>query len=481
LRSWADIGIAAAYLQGTGEGVGTREVEPEHGYGWLGAVIPADAKRFRVADKALAAVLTEAGAELVGARPDVEIAPIPKLRGDAALSIAVLGTPPRPGRPFPVRVLRRLVASLLVRLQAWRARRVLRRLGQTQLSTALWDHETPVRSTVRQGHLRARLIERFPQRALVIAASAPRTRTLFDEVLAAAGRATGAGVVAAGRPSVRAELLIADTNAGILRIAVGAGRDQIARQNAALASLRGTDLPAVVRDRLPRILASDRCGICDWALESKLAGSRPGAALSGTLRHDCVDFLVALHSVNPTAAEPGSLRDQADVVVKACTVEEEEVVRTVANRLELELAGLPRGFVHGDFFHGNLLEKNGRLTAVIDWDSAGPGRLPVVDLLHLQHVTDEFADVDWGPRLVERLLPWARAGGDDVVHAYSEQLGLSIDAEQLEALVLAYWLDYVSFQLKSHPHRFEQARWLDANVRRVVQGLADDEILRRKA
>ena len=171
---------------------GADGAEPERGHGWLGAVIPADARRFRVADAALAAVLGDAGAELAADKPDVEIAPVRELRGDAPLAIAVLGRPARPGRPLPVRVIRRVTASLRVRLSARRARRTIRRLGHATVQILMWDHEMVLRSATAGGALsRSRIIEYLPQRALVIGAGSRPPRTLLDEALAEASQATG--------------------------------------------------------------------------------------------------------------------------------------------------------------------------------------------------------------------------------------------------------------------------------------------------
>jgi hypothetical protein len=99
--------------------------QPEVGYGWLAAVIPADARRFRVADPALAAVLTDAGADLIGDSLDVEIGAVRELRGDAAVSIALLGRPARAGGPPPVRVVRRLAKSARARLEMRRSCRAV--------------------------------------------------------------------------------------------------------------------------------------------------------------------------------------------------------------------------------------------------------------------------------------------------------------------------------------------------------------------
>jgi aminoglycoside phosphotransferase (APT) family kinase protein len=60
-------------------------------------------------------------------------------------------------------------------------------------------------------------------------------------------------------------------------------------------------------------------------------------------------------------------RSSANVCGSARTRE----VRSLAARLELELAGLPRGFGQGDFWGGNLLSDSGRLVGVVDWAAAG--------------------------------------------------------------------------------------------------------------
>jgi Phosphotransferase enzyme family len=455
--------------------LGAEGVEPERGYGWLGAVIPADARRFKVADAALATVLSDAGAQLVAEEPDVEIAPVRELRGAAALSISVLGHPARAGRPFPVRVVRRLVNSLRVRLGARRARRIVRRLGYATVRILMWDHEMVLRGATRGGVLsRSRLIEYLPQRALVIGGGSRPARTLLDEVLDEASRVTGVALKASP-PSVRAELLIIDTVAGVVRIAVGPGRRQILNQRSALAILRANHAPAVVAERVPWELASGMCGMAEWSLESKLPGARPSPSIGGHLLADCMDFLAALHSVCPSNAEENTLLEQAEVVVDTCPPEQAHVVRALAERLEAALADLPRGFGHGDFFHGNLLVDGGRLVGVVDWDAAGPCRLPLLDLLHLRLMSiREVADVDWGPSLLRHLVPWARTGGGDLVRSYCQRAGLTVDPKQLEALVLAYWLDYVSYQLRTHLHRLAQPPWIERNIQLVLRVVGAD-------
>jgi hypothetical protein len=440
-------------------------------------VIPADARRFRVADAALAAVLGDAGAELAAEKPDVEIAPVRALRGDAPLSIAVLGRPARPGRPFPVRVIRRATASLRVRLSARRARRIVRRLGHATVRILMWDHEMILRSATAGGALsRSRLIGYLPQRALVIGEGSRPARTLLDEALAEASRATGLPLE--GSPaSVRAELLIMETAGGILRVAVGPGRRQILGQRAALATLRASGAPAFLAERIPWELASGTCGIAEWSLERRLPGTRPASMDEPVLR-DCLDFLAALHSSCPSTIDGTMLLEQAEVIVDARAPGEARLVRALAERLGEELADLPRGFGHGDFFHGNLLVDGGRLVGVVDWDAAGPRRLPVIDLLHLRLMSmREMADVDWGPSLVGHLLPWARAGGGEIIRGYARRSGLTLDPRRLEALVFAYWLDYASYQLRTHRHRLAQPLWIERNISLVLRVVGQDTVV----
>ena len=114
-----------------------------------------------------------------------------------------------------------------------------------------------------------------------------------------------------------------------------------------------------------------------------------------------------MHSLGGTAS---SLAGAGEVVARVCGAADAAAVRETAARLDAELAGLPRGFGHGDFFAGNLLVDGGRLAGVVDWDGAGPGRLPLLDLLHLL-VTSRWrgADLAWGPAIIGDLLPWVRA------------------------------------------------------------------------
>ena len=156
-----------------------------------------------------------------------------------------------------------------------------------------------------------------------------------------------------------------------------------------------------------------------------------------------------------------------------CRGAHRDVVLELGRNLDRELAHLPRGFSHGDFWTHNLLVEGNRLQGVIDWDSAMPGRLPLVDLLHLllsahREGTREYL----GPALVRHQLPWAETGGDEVVRSYCERLGIEVDATLLSRLVLAYWLSRVALELRSAPDRARRPVWMRNNVELVLDALA---------
>jgi Ser/Thr protein kinase RdoA (MazF antagonist) len=264
------------------------------------------------------------------------------------------------------------------------------------------------------------------------------------------------------------------TDGGILRLAVGSGSAQIHNQRAALSALRAAaSVPALVSDRAPRELAGGRVGIAEWSLESKLGGVRPPRSVTGALLRDCLEFLGALHGIGPREPVEGVFLDQAELLAAVCAPGSAEVLRRLAGRLERDLRGIPRGFAHGDFFHGNLLAQGGRLVAVVDWEAAGPRRLPFVDLLHLVLTSaSEMGDADWGPMLLRHLLPWVGRGGGHLIREYCSRTGVEIDAPDLRALVAAYWLEYAHHQLCTHPHRFDQPRWLERNLDFVLPVIA---------
>ena len=187
---------------------------------------------------------------------------------------------------------------------------------------------------------------------------------------------------------------------------------------------------------------------------------------------ECLEFLTALHSVKGPGRWDTSLVAAAEVVARVCGPAEAAMVHATGRVLDDALADVPRGFGHGDFFMGNLLVEDDRLLGVVDWDSAGPDRLALLDAIHLAFTSAHRpTDMDWGPKLVSELIPWARAGGDDLTNEYCREVGLERDPELLELLVVAYWLDRAASQLRTHAERWEDGDWLRLNIESVARAL----------
>ena len=437
--------------------------------GWLPAVVPADAQSVRCQDPAIAEALADAGASQVDEEPVVEIVgSAGALRGDAQIGVVIIDSPRRTSGSRATRAARRLVATTGARSRARLAQRALRRHGYETTSVLLWDLRQHVRTEGIPAR-RLQLVDRLPGRALAIGRRPAAEASALHSVVAEASRQIG-GPLDVRWASIRSGVLLAEVDGGILRVAIGPGRIQIDSQAAALEHLGSAQLPALVADRVPWLRARGRTGLADWSLERLLPGTRPARALGASLVDECREFLVALHSAAGGQAPGPSHADLAETAASVCEPEGARRARSLAERLDGELAGIRRGFGHGDFFAGNLLVADERVTAVLDWDAAGPGRLPLVDLLHLELTQGGYrTDDDWGDVLLERLLPAARAGGSEQIRRYCEDLGLRTDPHLLESLVLSYWLGYVDFQLRTHPARRSEPVWIERNVQHVLR------------
>ncbi len=428
-------------------------------------MLPAAAQRFRVADARLAAALRGGGAELVCVSPDVEIVSrIDEVRGGAPVAVVSLGHPGWTRGSLPARIAKRSAASARVRAEAVLARRALRRRGYPLTEIVTWDVGHAFREA--GSRLPRSAVEYMPQCVLVFGRRAAAGQSLADSALEDAGAATPHRLIARGG------LMLAFTDQQLVRVAVGPGRRQIQSQLAALEALRAAGAPEVLSRLVPWPIASGKTGIADWSAERLLPGTSPEPPLADELLAECVDVLVALHSVGAAGHPPASLAESAAVVAQVCGETEAAIVHETGRRLDAALSGVPRGFGHGDFFSENLLVDGGRLAGVVDWDSAGPGRLALLDLLHLTLTSrGRPLDLDWGPTLVGELMPWARRGGDALARDYCARVGMDPEPRLLEMLVVAYWLDRAAGQLGSHAEHWEDRDWIGSNIESVARSL----------
>lgn len=124
-----------------------------------------------------------------------------------------------------------------------------------------------------------------------------------------------------------------------------------------------------------------------WAVYRWLPGANPATA-DEALASDLAAFVRALRKV-PAADAPAATRGvplaARDGETRAALALSEDLADTVAlTRVWDEALRLPEWegpptWLHGDLTPGNVLVRNGRLSAVIDWSCAGAGD-PTVDL-----------------------------------------------------------------------------------------------------
>jgi aminoglycoside phosphotransferase (APT) family kinase protein len=165
-----------------------------------------------------------------------------------------------------------------------------------------------------------------------------------------------------------------------------------------------------------------------WAVYRWLPGANPVTA-DEALASELAAFVLALREV-PAAAAPAASRGvplaARDEPTRAALAKSDDLVDTDAltrvwdEALRLPVWAGPPTWLHGDLTPGNVLVRDGRLSAVIDWSCAGAGD-PTVDL-----------EVAWnllppGPREVYR----AALDVDEVTWLRGRAWALSIAIIQL--------------------------------------------------
>jgi aminoglycoside phosphotransferase (APT) family kinase protein len=450
--------------------------EPAHSlsspqYGWLAAVLPSAARRFRTSDTALATVLASAGGEIVTTNADVEIADSRELHADTPVAVVSLDASQPEGGGRARRTLRRLVAAGRVSLLARGAAKEVGRRGYASVRTMRWEILQPLPLSGGLGRpRRLRAAEHLPQRALIIGSRGPIGPTVLDAVAGEAGGAQNS--FRYGRPIASARSIVAIGHDAVMRVTIGPASQSLEAQFRALQALRAAKPPHVVAARVPWILKHGRLGLADWSLERRLPGTPHPATLRARLLEDCVEFLVELFRQGDVhaSAPDDSIGRAAEAIAGVSAPRNAALISAAGREIADQLADLPHGFAHGDFWNGNLLTRHGRLLGVVDWDRAEPKALPLIDLIHLRLTALRRRTREYmGEGIARHLVPWARAGGDELTRSYCRQAEISLAPRQLEALVMAYWLLYVASELTTYADRSRRSAWMQKNVETLVR------------
>ncbi len=441
-------------------------------HSWLPVALPADARRIRVNDPDLAHLLADAGAEIVVGDADVEIGMrLSDIAGDAPHAIVLLGSNQPDGGSRLLRARRRVVASGGVRLRAAVLSKWLRVRGYRDVSTLLWDYDQPVQLPGVENTDRLSIAERLPERCVVVAHRAAAGETLLERVASHVSAELGTPVRHSW-PLSRAGVLVVVGDSCVMRIAVGPAGKRLATQREVLEKL--ANAPAVVSERIPLPIRYGRTGLADWTVEPKAQGTPVrGDVMAPAFLEECVTFLAALYE-SPVDGPRRSLIVDAERCASVCPTERQRSdLMALGEELERILADVPRGFGHGDFWVENLFGEGEHLSGVIDWDGGGPGRLPLIDLIHLQ--VSGFRDggqATIGDALLDSQLAAARTGGNDLTRDYCQRIGLDPDPEILEALVLAFWIDRTALELELRPDTMTPL-WVQENIIVVLNHLRE--------
>ena len=146
-------------------------------------------------------------------------------------------------------------------------------------------------------------------------------------------------------------------------------------------------------------------------------------------------------------------------------------LQSLVDRLHANLAGkeLQIGWVHGDFWAGNILvSSDGSIVGVVDWDSAGCPGTPSVDLVHLlAHARRKRVRQSYGGAFVDLLTGIQLSALERSVLAAITETG---DEGRRSSFALA-WLYIVDAAIRRYPPIGHNAEWVDDMVGSVLPWL----------
>jgi aminoglycoside phosphotransferase (APT) family kinase protein len=123
------------------------------------------------------------------------------------------------------------------------------------------------------------------------------------------------------------------------------------------------------------------------------------------------------------------------------------------------------GWIHGDFWPGNLLAAPpDTVTGVVDWDRAAARQLPLHDLLHLYVFARRLAS---GEELGDIVTHALRGGIGAAVAVPGADSAAWLDGIPPRAAVLLYWLRHMRLFIDAEGDH-DRSRWRRGNVERVL-------------
>jgi O-antigen/teichoic acid export membrane protein len=263
------------------------------------------------------------------------------------------------------------------------------------------------------------------------------------------------------------------------------GQAELRQQTYALAELHADPRLQHWTPLIPRVLGTAEIGDTFCLTETMLPGGSGPDALadpprSGPFRSSAVAAISELHRNTATLRRIGDAELDAWVhrPIVALSRTLPAALREEATRLGSVLDARMRGQVvgvgwtHGDYLPVNVLAApNGRVSAIIDWCTARPDGLSVLDVATFVPMAEAMAGgEEFGP-VVLRWLQGVPPAEAEVLVGCQTVLGGTVLAPEL--LVCLGWLDHVSACVSRSDRMAANPVWNRRNVRVVLQGAAD--------
>ena len=291
----------------------------------------------------------------------------------------------------------------------------------------------------------------------------------------------GVAVLMLGRPD--------EAPAAVLKIALAPeARRSLSTERAALAAAQADERLADWRRLLPGILVDGELEGAAYMLgralrgrkAASLIGARPTPERLHTLAAETIRTLherTAVPTVVTVATIERWLADPVRLVGRAALACRGTAGRQALSRLMADIRAslvgrrLTVSRIHGDFWLGNVLvaDEGGRVTGIVDWDSAGRHELPAIDLLHLFAHTRALVEHKELGCVVRGLLEGEAWAPDELWLLQSSDPALHADPAYARAALLLSWLRHLTWNLAQSDKYLHSRLWLTRNIEPVLR------------
>lgn len=269
------------------------------------------------------------------------------------------------------------------------------------------------------------------------------------------------------------------------------GASGLERERVALSGLAGESRLEELRPLLPEVLDAGSDGRWSYLVQRALPGEPATRCLTSQLHQvlsEASAIAARLHGVTavPRVVATAELEEWIErplAAVRGLVGQrpgswEARSLDRLASELGVAVGGatVPLGWIHGDLWSDNILVNldDGRITGIVDWDSASDAGLATHDQLHLVlYGRKVLAGTEIGTEICRALGPESNWDATELLalSAATAALPGADQASQRRLGVVLYWLRLVVMNVARQPRTTRGSRWLEDNVRAVLECL----------